>query len=338
MRLRWAFTAVVVLALALLWWWRDAAEMPAPRVERPEPRPSHRRLGPRPEAPAETSAPQRGVERVGAPEAPTDAFEDELSAFFWAACEIDGAEGVSEAILFPEGLQTRQGMQPAGPVHIRDGHLWLPRSLRSGSGVVAIEGFAPTHIRWDAERGACSPSPIALAPPTATLSGVVRNAEGRRAGRVFVEGCGGRAMTDADGFYAMEPLPGDCALTAFRQDGYFMARSEPARLRVREGDDLIVDLRLPEVARGGVGMRVREHEEGVAVDGVVPGSPAELAGLGAGDLVLAVDGQPAVDLSLEDFVDQVTGDAGTPVELVVLTAAGEERVLTLTRTPLGPQD
>lgn len=334
MRLRWAFAAVLLALGLLLWWWRDAAvappvaeQGPAPKA-RPSAPSSHRRLGPR-SAPV-SGAPGRKARIVKE----LDEIPEDLSAYFRPACAVQGAAGVSEAILFPSDRPTVNGVAVAGPVYLQGGQLWLPRTISDGSGVLAIEGFAPTSIRWD-DKG-CSPSPIVLQPPNATVSGVVRNAEGEPAGRVFVEGCGGRAMTDFDGGYSMELLPGECSLRAFRQDGYFMARSEPKPLRVRDGDDLIVDLDLPRTPRGGVGMRVDMHDEGIGVFSVVPGSPAEQAGVQSGDIVIAVNGGPAVDLSLEEFIEQVTGDAGTTVELTVVGASGEERQLKLLRTPMGP--
>src|SRR5258707_722998 len=52
----------------------------------------------------------------------------------------------------------------------------------------------------------------------------------------------------------------------------------------------------PEARRAWVGFYPQGHEGGVAISGVVPGGPAEKAGVQRGDLVLSVDGQPVSSL------------------------------------------
>ncbi len=52
----------------------------------------------------------------------------------------------------------------------------------------------------------------------------------------------------------------------------------------------------PGARRAWVGFYPQGHEGGVAISGVVPGGPAEKAGLQRGDLVLSVDGQPVSSL------------------------------------------
>jgi S1-C subfamily serine protease len=45
-----------------------------------------------------------------------------------------------------------------------------------------------------------------------------------------------------------------------------------------------------------VGFYPQGHDGGVAISGIVPGGPAEKAGLMRGDLILSVDGQPVSSL------------------------------------------
>jgi S1-C subfamily serine protease len=52
----------------------------------------------------------------------------------------------------------------------------------------------------------------------------------------------------------------------------------------------------PSPRRAWVGFYPQGHEGGVAINGVVPGGPAEKAGLLRGDLILSVDGQPVSSL------------------------------------------
>ena len=50
---------------------------------------------------------------------------------------------------------------------------------------------------------------------------------------------------------------------------------------------------------------------------VVPGSPAERAGLQSGDLITEVDGTSTALLSIQDFVQVMTGPEGTDIDFVV---------------------
>lgn len=52
----------------------------------------------------------------------------------------------------------------------------------------------------------------------------------------------------------------------------------------------------PPAKRAWVGFYPQGHEGGVAISGIVPGGPAEKAGLMRGDLILSVDGEPVSSL------------------------------------------
>jgi len=81
----------------------------------------------------------------------------------------------------------------------------------------------------------------------------------------------------------------------------------------------------------GIGAAVSEKEGGPLVEYVYPGSPAEKAGLLAGDLVLKVDGISVESLSLNYIVENlIQGLAGSSLEMVV-NRNGEEVTLRITR-------
>jgi carboxyl-terminal processing protease len=65
----------------------------------------------------------------------------------------------------------------------------------------------------------------------------------------------------------------------------------------------------------------------------IDGSPAEAAGLKAGDVILAVDGESVHGTTIEDQVTRVRGPEGTEVTLTVLRD-GEEFDLTITRAEI----
>ena len=81
----------------------------------------------------------------------------------------------------------------------------------------------------------------------------------------------------------------------------------------------------------GIGAAVSEKEGGPLVEYVYPGSPAEKAGLLAGDVVLKVDGISVESLSLDYIVENlIQGLAGSSLEMVV-NRNGEEVTLRITR-------
>ena len=82
----------------------------------------------------------------------------------------------------------------------------------------------------------------------------------------------------------------------------------------------------------GVGITISPREDGTGLDVllVTKGSPAEEAGLQAGDILVKADGQSLVGLDVSEAGDLVRGEAGTTVELTVIRE-GEERTFTVER-------
>lgn len=67
----------------------------------------------------------------------------------------------------------------------------------------------------------------------------------------------------------------------------------------------------------GVGMTVEMQEGFVTVVSTFKGSPADEVGLRPGDVILEVDGEDVVGLSLDDVVGRIKGTEGTSVDLQV---------------------
>jgi carboxyl-terminal processing protease len=82
----------------------------------------------------------------------------------------------------------------------------------------------------------------------------------------------------------------------------------------------------------GIGASVTSIDGQITVASVNPGSPADQAGLKAGDVILEIDGVSTAGMSVEDTVAKVQGAAGTQVTLLV-QHAGETgtTLLTITR-------
>jgi predicted aspartyl protease len=67
--------------------------------------------------------------------------------------------------------------------------------------------------------------------------------------------------------------------------------------------------------RFSVGVMLRREDDEVSIDGVVPGSAAEAAGLQAGDRVLAVNGQSLEEVGFDALLESF--GKGEPVKLTV---------------------
>ncbi len=83
----------------------------------------------------------------------------------------------------------------------------------------------------------------------------------------------------------------------------------------------------------GIGVEVDTTPEGLPlVVGVFRGSPADEAGLKAGDVIVGVDGKTTVGEDLDSVIARVRGEAGTAVVLTVRSGAdGPEREVRIVR-------
>ncbi len=124
---------------------------------------------------------------------------------------------------------------------------------------------------------------------------------------------------------------GTIRLRAERMDGQLLQHSDWVDFDGTDGGTWEVDLILPETKRGGLGVRIGKHADGIRIKSVLPGSPAEELGLAKGDVVLEVGGQPATEFSLGEFASQMTGDAGTTQSFFVRRRDGTEQELTFER-------
>lgn len=81
----------------------------------------------------------------------------------------------------------------------------------------------------------------------------------------------------------------------------------------------------------GIGVTVNQRNERIYVLGVIPGMPAEKAGLRYGDAILSVDSKSAQNWGQADALKHVRGDYGTSVKITV-ERAGESEPLTFNIT------
>ncbi len=88
----------------------------------------------------------------------------------------------------------------------------------------------------------------------------------------------------------------------------------------------------------GIGVTVSyEREDGLLIQAVTAGGPAEAAGLRAGEVITAVDGTSLAGEARYDGASLIQGEAGTAVSLEILDAGGASRTVEVKRASI-PSD
>jgi carboxyl-terminal processing protease len=81
----------------------------------------------------------------------------------------------------------------------------------------------------------------------------------------------------------------------------------------------------------GIGAELTKDGELVIVQSPISGAPAEKAGLKAKDAIVEIDGESAVNISVDAAVKKIRGESGTKVKLVVLRAKSQRIDFEITR-------
>jgi carboxyl-terminal processing protease len=82
---------------------------------------------------------------------------------------------------------------------------------------------------------------------------------------------------------------------------------------------------------GGLGIEITVRDRQLTVVAPIEGTPADRAGLQAGDRILRIDGQPTKDMTLMEAVRKLRGPKGTQVNITILREGHEPFDLTITR-------
>lgn len=83
----------------------------------------------------------------------------------------------------------------------------------------------------------------------------------------------------------------------------------------------------------GIGVFLERTEVGMLITGVVPNSPAEAAGLKAGEYIVEVNGtRLRSSMPFEEILALITGKEGTEVSILINSPKGEEKPYTLKRS------
>jgi carboxyl-terminal processing protease len=80
----------------------------------------------------------------------------------------------------------------------------------------------------------------------------------------------------------------------------------------------------------GIGASVQQKGDQILIASILPGTPAEKAGLKAGDVITAVDGQSTKGWTADDAVNHIRGKANTQVQVQV-SRNGQTLTFNLTR-------
>jgi hypothetical protein len=130
------------------------------------------------------------------------------------------------------------------------------------------------------------------------------------------------ATSDEAGKFRLEGAPTGPFTLRIEHEGYRTRLL--AGLRVASGDVLRQEIGLKRSGDGGVGLDFvgigssMEHtREGLRFREVFEGSPAEKAGVRAGDLLRRIDGQSIEGLSLADAIQRLRGEKGSRVSVTV---------------------
>lgn len=81
----------------------------------------------------------------------------------------------------------------------------------------------------------------------------------------------------------------------------------------------------------GLGVELKAENGALLIVHVIPGSPAERAGIVAQDRIVAVDGKSTAELSTDEAASMLTGAEGSYVRVTVYSPNAESRVLNIRR-------
>ncbi len=81
----------------------------------------------------------------------------------------------------------------------------------------------------------------------------------------------------------------------------------------------------------GVGVRLEQVGQDIKVTDVLEGSPAQQAGVEAGDVILIIDGRSSRNISIEEASQLIRGESGSPLSVTLRRKDGSQETLVLTR-------
>jgi hypothetical protein len=280
------------------------------------------------------------------------------------------AVGTVVALFHPHGLGDRVWPEPWVPDFPAEDDAPVATVRAAGEGQFLFDGLSPGRYRVSALVGpkaqvttawlmVTRERPSAFASLRTNIgglvAGVVVSERGTPLPEMFVyiaaidDGEGGnaiagkrpslRTLSDEVGRFSLADVPpARVFLQAGRPDrGY----SPLMPLEVLEGQDVLgLEVVVPDdsariekarASRGGLGIVVDFDARGVRVRKLVPGLPAEAAGLQPGDRILALDGQSTRWMIRFEFFSRALGLVGESITLTVVRGTGAPFDVTIDR-------
>ncbi len=130
-----------------------------------------------------------------------------------------------------------------------------------------------------------------------------------------------------DGFHE---IPDEEAIQHAMIDAMITTLDDPYTLYVPPADEA----KFNKVLRGtyvGIGAEVNVEGDYLTIVSPLEDSPALDAGIMAGDIVLAIEGKTTYERPVDDCIDQLLGEPGTPVNIRIRHLDGTEKDLTILR-------
>lgn len=130
-----------------------------------------------------------------------------------------------------------------------------------------------------------------------------------------------------DKFYVDEPQPGKMSVAGINA---MLHDLDPYTIFYPESD--IEDYRLMTTGQyGGIGSLIKKINDFTYIAEPYEGSPAQKAGLRAGDKVLAIDGKDMLKMNSEEVSSALKGPKGTTIAIKVERSTGEVKTINVTR-------
>ena len=308
---------LLAIALLLVWWLWPTQSDPTPTQQALATDP----VRAQPTKQVMRSAP---VDRSSQAAHQDTADKDDEPADWTVQCPLPMDAPYEGEVVFAEVQPVEEGVLiERVKAEIRNGVLLVEAKDPLNSGSVRVPGYP--DLDWmPPEDGGCPDVELQV---VSAVMGTVSPSFGN----VRVSACGTTREADADGGFYVPATPGTCRVQAHRSEsGGVLVYGEEKTIDVIEGQDALVDLTVPEEEWGSIGLTLTQEDERTVVKRVIDGGPADAAGIGVGDELLAVDGKHAQECDRGWLYSCFHGPVGSMVTLEF--ADGD--VLELSRKPL----
>jgi carboxyl-terminal processing protease len=144
-----------------------------------------------------------------------------------------------------------------------------------------------------------------------------------------------QAWNDIDTFYVDRPAIRHPAMTAGAINGMTEALGDIGHSVYLTSSEARKAGAAVQGKLNGIGVEIQARDHQAVVIAPIDGSPAQQAGVRAGDIILEVDGHPVTGMSLSRISARMSGEAGQPVALTLANPAdGRRRELKIVRAAI----